>query len=321
MEKGHGHPRMSRSERLRAVLEGRIPDKVPHFELVFQIPEKAFGLSWPTREQMDKATPKEREKLLELHFTIWEKIVERYDWSAVELPVSLHGWFEDAVIPRGRRRFGQEVLIYGFNGEGTFWMPTGEEMMDFTVKLFEQRDELHAEARAKRDASIALARRQVDQGVDFICINSDYGYNLGPFVSPATFAEIVTPYLAEIVGRMHDFGTRAILHSDGDLRLILPQLVATGLDGYQSIDPQGHMDIAEVKRLYGDLLVLMGNVKTAVLQEVEEAPIRESVRYSMTWGKPGGRFIFSSSNCIFFGLPLESYHIMLDEYEKLAFYP
>jgi len=62
-------------------------------------------------------------------------------------------------------------------------------------------------------------------------------------------------------------------------------------------------------------------VKTAVLQEVEEAPIRESVRYSMTWGKPGGRFIFSSSNCIFFGLPLESYHIMLDEYEKLAFYP
>jgi uroporphyrinogen decarboxylase len=44
------------------------------------------------------------------------------------------------------------------------------------------------------------------------------------------------------------------------------------------------------------------------------------VRYAMTHGKPGGRYIFSTSNCIFKGMPLESYHIMLDEYEKLAWY-
>jgi len=29
---------------------------------------------------------------------------------------------------------------------------------------------------------------------------------------------------------------------------------------------------------------------------------------------------FSTSNCIFQGMPLESYHIMLDEYHKLAWY-
>jgi uroporphyrinogen decarboxylase len=40
----------------------------------------------------------------------------------------------------------------------------------------------------------------------------------------------------------------------------------------------------------------------------------------MTHGKPGGRYIFSSSNCIFKGLPLESYHVMLDEYNRLAWY-
>ena len=80
------------------------------------------------------------------------------------------------------------------------------------------------------------------------------------------------------------------------------------------------MDIAEVKREYGDRLVLMGNVRTALLQEVDEAPIREAVSYCMTHGKPGGGYIFSSSNCIFTGLPLESYHIMLDEYERHADY-
>jgi uroporphyrinogen decarboxylase len=311
---------MTRRERLQAVLEGRLPDKVPHFELVFQLPEPAFGLSWPTKEELDRATPREREALLERHFEIWERIVDRYDWSAVELPTSLHGYFDGEVLPRGRRRFEGETLLYGFNGQGTFWMPTGSEMMDFVVRLFERPEELRAEARAKRDASIELARRQVDQGVDFICINSDYGYNLGPFVSPEAFSWLVTPYLTEIVDALHRMGTRAILHSDGDLRLVLDQLVSTGLDGYQSIDPQGHMDLAEVKRRYGDRLVLMGNVRTADLQEVDEERIRASVRYSMAHGKPGGRFILSTSNCIFAGLPLDSYHVMLAEYERLAYY-
>ncbi len=311
---------MNAKERLQAVLAGRVPDKVPHFELVFQLPEVAFGKSWPTSEQMHSASPREREFLLEEHFGIWEKILERYDWVAIQLPRDLHGFFAGRVIPEGKRRLGARALIYDFNGMGTFWMLPGDEMMGFAVMIHERPEQAHEEAQRKMKESIELAKHQVDQGVDFICINSDYGYNQGPFVSPRMFAELVTPYLAQIVGSMHHLGTKAILHSDGDLRLILDQLVSTGLDGYQSIDPQGHMDIALVKAQYGDRLVLMGNVQAALLQEADEPLIRESVRYCMQHGKPGGRYVFSTSNCLFAGMPLESYHLMLDEYEKLAWY-
>lgn len=307
---------MNGRQRLAAVLDGQLPDQVPHMELVFQLEKEAFGLSWPTAEEMAKASPAEREKCLERFFHIWELILEKYDWASVPLPTDLHGYFSGRVIPEGIRRFGSRAMIYDFNGQGTFWMLPGSEMMEFTIMLFEQPEALHEEAKRKRDASIALAKAQVDQGVDFLCINSDYGYNQGPFISPKMFAEFVTPYLAEIVDAIHGLGVKAILHSDGDLRAILPQLVSTGLDGYQSIDPQGHMDIAEVKRVYGDRLVLMGNVQASLLQEVDEQRIRESVRYSMAHGKPGGRYIFSTSNCIFAGMPLESYHIMLDEYRR-----
>ena len=311
---------MNGRQRLQAVFNGEIPDKVPHMELVFQLEEEAFQMTWPSREELDCATPRERERILGRFFEIWEKIIDRYDWAGIQLPLDLGGYFAGRVIPEGVKRFGDRVMIYDFNGQGTFWMLPGSEMMEFAIKLYERPDELHAEARQKRDASIELAKKQVDQGVDFICINSDYGYNQGPFVSPKKFAEIVTPYLTEIVGAIHDLGVKAILHSDGDLRLILDQLVSTGLDGYQSVDPQGHMDIAEVKRQYGDRLVLMGNVQASYLQDVDDTRIRQSVRYAMTHGKPGGRFIFSSSNCIFKGMPLENYHIMLEEYEKMAWY-
>ena len=76
---------MNSKQRLQAVFEGKIPDKVPHFELVFQIPEVAFGKSWPSYEQVCKASEKEREFLLEDYFDIWEKIIERYHWSAVQI--------------------------------------------------------------------------------------------------------------------------------------------------------------------------------------------------------------------------------------------
>ena len=289
-------------------------------ELVFQLEEEAFHMHWPTYEEVTSASPKGRERLLHYFLDIWGKIIETYDWAGIQLPTSLYGFFDGDVIRLGQERFGDRVMIYDWNGQGTFWMLPGTEMMDFVVKLFERPDELHAEARQKRDDSIELSKKQVDQGVDFIFINSDYGYNKGPFISPKMFAEFVTPYLTEIVDAIHRLGVKAFLHSDGDLRLILDQLVSTGLDGYQSIDPQGFMDIAEVKRQYGDQMVLMGNVQNSILQEVDDGRIRESVRYAMEHGKPGGRFIFSTSNCIFKWMPLESYHIMLDEYEKLAWY-
>lgn len=311
---------MTNRERLQAVFSGALPDKVPHFELVFQLTEEAFGAAWPTEAELSAASANERMALKERFFWLWEQIMVSYDWAAVQVPTSLGGHFVGELIPEGCRRFGERVQIYDFNGSGTFWMPTGSEMMDFVVKLFERPAELHEEAKDKVRQSVELAKMQVDQGVDFICINSDYGYNQGPFISPAMFAEFVTPYLTEVVAAIHELGVPAILHSDGDLRLILDQLVSTGLDGYQSIDPQGHMDLAAVKRQYGDRLVLMGNVQASLLQDAEEQEIRDFVQNCVETGKPGGRFIFSTSNCVFAGMPLQNYHIMLDEYEKHARY-
>jgi uroporphyrinogen decarboxylase len=74
----------------------------------------------------------------------------------------------------------------------------------------------------------------------------------------------------------------------------------------------------------GDLLKMekdhLGNVQCSFLQDIDDDLIRRSVRYAFESAKPGGRFIFSTSNVIFAGMPLQSYEIMLDEYNKLAPY-
>ncbi len=49
-----------------------------------------------------------------------------------------------------------------------------------------------------------------------------------------------------------------------------------------------------------------------------EAARDDAVRYCMDHGGIGKPYIFSTSNCIFDGMPCESYRIMLDEYRKLC---
>ena len=61
----------------------------------------------------------------------------------------------------------------------------------------------------------------------------------------------------------------------------------------------------------------MGNVKSSMLQDAVENEIRESVEYCMKHGGVGKRYIFSTSNCFFDGMPNESYDIMLREYKKI----
>ncbi len=314
---------MNGRERMQAVLDGRPTDRIPHFEMVFAIPEEAFGLSWPTTEEMNDALGTDRfPAVAERYFHIWDLVLDTYDWDCVPIPHFTHdGELDCAMIRLARERYKDRAMVCTYNGDGTFWMPLGgDAMMEFSIRLYEDREGLHREAEERLARSIELAKRQVEAGAEFIFLNSDYAYNDSPYISPKDFSEIVTPYLKRNVEAIHALGVKAILHSDGDLRTILDQLVSTGIDGYQSIDPQGNMDIAEVKRQYGDRLVLMGNVKTSLLQDVVEEEIRASARYCLENAKPGGRYIFSTSNCLFAGMPLESYHIMLDEYRRYAAY-
>lgn len=288
------------------MLRGETPEIPPHFELLFQLEREAFGIELMHYSELPKASPAERDRQAALSLEINTRLVDEYGWAAVTGDVAA---LKNAV--------GDRALVFAFNGAGTFWLMPGAEMMDFVVRLFEEPEELHKEARRKCDDSIELAKRQRDAGADFIIINSDYGFNSGPFISPRHFAEFVTPYLTEIVAAVHDLGMPAVLHSDGNLNVILDQLVGAGLDGYQSVDPQGGMDIRTVRETYPDL-ILMGNVECSMLQETNEDNIRAGVRYCMEHGGVGKRYIFSSSNCIFDGMPLESYHVMLDEYHRLC---
>jgi uroporphyrinogen decarboxylase len=297
---------------LELILNRQKPAYPPHFELVFFLEKEYLGFDRAAFNQGDPSSEAAADKDLQTKTFL----VEKLGWSAVYGCSLVKNVDRFSQTRRLKKELGSKTLIFDFNGDGVFWMPTGNEMMDFVVKLFEQPKEMHTEARQKLEAAKKMAKQQRDAGVDFLVQNSDFGFNSGPFISPDHFAEFVTPYMTEFVGFVHELGLPVILHSDGNINKILDQLYSTGVDGYQSVDPQGFMDIKAVRDQFPDW-ILMGNVACNLLQDVDEPKICESVRYCMQYGGIGKRYIFSTSNCIFEGMPPQSYELMLEEYRRL----
>ena len=76
------------------------------------------------------------------------------------------------------------------------------------------------------------------------------------------------------------------------------------------------MDIAEVKRLVGDKVCLIGNVNCGLMDMGSDEEIIESARYALKHGMPGGGYVFSTSNCIYTGLDPRKYELILDVWRK-----
>jgi uroporphyrinogen decarboxylase len=204
------------------------------------------------------------------------------------------------------------------HGDATFSIPDGDSMADFSYRLVDEPEKVKAEAGEMVEKALQRAEKLARQrdsrglGLDGFALCADYCLNTGPFLSPRRFAEFVTPYLAKLIQGYREMGFYTIKHTDGNIMPIVDQLVQCKPHALHSIDPQAGVDIAEIKRRYGDRLCLIGNVNCGKLDTGTDEEVVEAARYALHNGMPGGGYIFSTSNCIYTGMRLKRYEMMLD---------
>ncbi len=313
---------MTPRERFIAALERRppAPGRVPHFELVFFLTMEAFGKIHPSHRSYHQwIQMEERER--QLHRSeiadLYIATAERYNHNAIFIHPNPKT--EDEIlrlIELIRERSGDRYFIM-MHGDATFSIPDGTHMAEFSYRLVDEPEAVLAEAQARVDDALALAERlRRPGGLDGFALCADYCFNTGPFLSPRQFSVFVTPYLARLTRGYRDMGYYVIKHTDGNIMPIIDQLVQTGPHALHSLDPQAGVDIAEVKRRYGDQVCLIGNVNCGLLDTGTDKEVIESVRYALTHGMPGGGYIFSTSNCIYTGMRLARYELMLDVWRR-----
>jgi uroporphyrinogen decarboxylase len=162
----------------------------------------------------------------------------------------------------------------------------------------------------------------LERGVHGIHGGYDWASKKGPIFSPRHFRKFVFPRLKQITDLCHRYGVPYIKHTDGNVNSLLVDMIEAGVDGFQAIEPRADMDIARIKKQYGDKLTLIGNVdcSTVLVDGPVEAVIKET-EHVIRAVAPGGGFLLSTSNSVHSGVKPEFYLAMLETARRMGNYP
>ena len=304
---------MTGKERMLKTLRFEQPDRPPHFEVMFELEKEAFGLEFPNRNLWAKCSSSEKSVMISKCMKIYEKIIERYHWDALAV---FWPWSDPDGVIAAKKTFGNDILLGSIVGNTIWSIENINDWTEFSVTLMDNPQEIHRVAAEKTTMALETFAHLIDAGADFIHIVNDVAFNAGPFISPMQFSEFVTPYLRQQVQYIRNQGVIPFVHSDGNIDILLDDYLSLDAACFQSVDPMAGMDIAKTKESCYGKMALMGNVQCDLLQSGTREEIKESALYCLKNASPGGGYIFSTSNTIYPGMPLENYEYMLEVFRE-----
>jgi len=339
---------LTSAERIMRVLRREEPDRVPHFEwLVDRKVRDALCPGCKTYNEF--AVRMGHDAVLADPNFKKEQIgpgLKRSEWGyvtqdtpeehgiEVESPIKTMEDFERYTPPdphASGRYVSIEETIREFGGEKAVIVHLNDVfslprylmgMEDLLMSIITAPGLVQAVVDLAVDINLEMAKEVAARGAKIVYTGDDYAGNRGPFMSPQHFRELFYPGLSRVMGGFKELGLYVIKHTDGNLWPIMDMIIDSGIDCLDPIDPQGGMDLAEVKEKYGDRVALKGNVDCAQLMTFgtpEEVIV--ATKDALCKGAPGGGFILSSSNSIHSAVKPENYLAMLQTLEEYGHYP
>lgn len=166
--------------------------------------------------------------------------------------------------------------------------------------------------------NLAIVNRFIKNGCSSMQYPEDLGMQVGPMLSPDMFKRYIKPAYSKIMQPARDAGIPIHMHSDGDIRMLVDDIVDSGVEVINLQDLVNGIDwIAEKFRgkVCVDLDIDRQKITPYGTPEQIDALIREEVSKIAT---PEGGL------CMVYGLypgvPLENVKALMDAMEKYAFY-
>ena len=341
-------PELTSAERVMRVLRRQEPDRVPHFEWLISRKVRE-ALCDGCRSHNEFAVRMGHDAILVGPDFSKEQVGParwRSEWGyvseygqeehgiEVESPIGSMADFErySPPDPRAAGRYDSvEKAVREFKGKmavgvhlnDVFSIPRYLMGMEGLLMAIAGEPELVAGlVNMSVEVNLEMARQVAARNVDFVWTGDDYAYNSGPFMSPDSFRKLFYPGLCRVARGFAELDLPFIKHCDGDIHPIIDMMIDSGLTCLDPIDPQGGMDLAEVKAAYGDRVALKGNVNCG--QTLSYGTVDEVVaetKKALRKGAPGGGYICSSSNSIHSAVKPENYKAMMDTIKEFGRYP
>jgi uroporphyrinogen decarboxylase len=131
---------------------------------------------------------------------------------------------------------------------------------------------------------------------DMLNVRDDMGYKNTPFFSNDMYRGIIKPSHEMAVNWSRKKGIKTRLHSCGYIMPLLPELVQVGFDALHPMEVKAGMRPDEIKRLYGDRLVLHGGFNAMLWNDIDA--ITAEMERLLPILREGGGYIFAADHSI-----------------------
>jgi uroporphyrinogen decarboxylase len=153
-----------------------------------------------------------------------------------------------------------------------------------------------------------MAARYAVSGVDVIIFGDDIGTERGMMISPDTWRQWLKPRLKKAIQAAKDVNPDVLCyyHSDGDIQLIIDELIECGIDILNPVQPEC-MDPVKVYNQYKDRISLWGCIGTQTTMPFGTVDdVYNTVQQLLDVCRNDGRLVLAPTHVLEPEVPLEN---------------
>ena len=141
--------------------------------------------------------------------------------------------------------------------------------------------------------------------------NDDWGFRTQTMLAPDAMRRYIVPWHRKIAAAIHGCGRPAILHSCGNLREVMDDIVdVCGYDAKHSFE-DGIMPVEEAYAAFGDRIAILGGIDVDFLCRSTPEAVRARSRGMLDLAETRGGYALGSGNSIPEYVPQENYLAMI----------
>ena len=228
------------------------------------------------------------------------------DWADVERGIA-------------RSRAAGELVQCGLRHGHTFLQLC--DLRGYQALMFDMAD---GEPRLQRliamleDFNRAIIERFIRGGAEWLSYPEDLGMQVGPMISPRHFHKYIRPSYQRLMRPALEAGRIVHMHSDGDIRLLVDDMLASGVEIFNLQDLVNGIDwIAD--RFAGKVCIELDVDRQEITYAGSPRAIDDLIRAEVQklGRKEGGLMMVYG---LYPGLPLENVRALMDAMERYAGY-
>ena len=215
--------------------------------------------------------------------------------------VASHGPYQTACDLRGTEQFLVDML----------------EAPEFAATLLDRITTLYA----------SLLRNYVlacGPAIDMVELpGDDYAGNTNLIVSPRLFCQFILPALQRLVTTVKELRPDLVvmLHSDGAITKLIPDLIRIGVDVIHPLEPLPAMDLSAIKADFGQQVSFMGGIDISHAMRGTPEEVAAEVQQRIHQLAPGGGYILTPANHLQADVTTENVVALVAAAQRFGVYP